>query len=954
MQFSYFEIKLAQLVQTVKIQYFNEEASMKNLVYFMMVSLLILGGCNQSLDSLERKTGATQKVRINLESGNADRSNRYRGSFDDVVNGGSVRLYYALDNTSEQMTQMNYDGSSWSVNLSMSIGTYRFRAEAFNHNDIMIFDTVTPRDYEITADTTSLNLGLQLNPIPLDTGNTPMPVITQIIKPSGYTQGEDLRIQFTAIAGATDSLEFRLAVSNADGEVGSKQENYSDIGRTEANGIATYNDDIAVWIPHGTTGNLTVQFSVESLTLQAVIQAQFELIEEQNNIVQDLFFMPVVDSYSLGAKENDANALAFYFNVASIEGFDSAVQFCDDSMGNCTDLPDIGETPTECYNNYNSWSNNCVQISGELTRPDLEPGKLQITFTSDSDQSITSSYEIDVPAGQLTDFVTDNIASYVSREPAFVITDAGKTVNLYDYSGHLNLYPDPGTTSYNINAKGTSRIEITSQNYYNSEDAWLGFTVSDVSGNTIYDSDSCCQHEIYLPQGQYTLTWRQIGGQIMNGITFWSYPVHVMKDDLQIVGIVGEGKIQKFPLTIGANQSKTYDFYKSPYIGPIAFVQDSTSENISLELTDSNGNPYIIDGVSLSGSGSLFIDDTVIPEGWYQLHINNGSEAEWSGVIAAYAGYSVPTNFTEANSFKGSDDNIPVYFIPPDYSPYYTLRNDSHSGSISYTLDTSYDCSRGKELTLVYNDTISVEVTNSSGSIGTAVGRGMLRLTPEECSNQNEMIVTNSGEQEFDLQIWLTPFEDNLVFDNVVLNEDFEDSPGTFSENLSLYDCEESSEFYVQNGTLTAFDNGCQADVNVTIEGAFMVEFDVKKEGPSNHGVWDFFVTINADQYYYSPRPTLLFDNEGDGSACLTFDQGGYECVSGSSKEGKLTIKFYSNKILMDFTDSMGVTIQREQMVADTLPFYKRISTSLAAYQDSPRSIDNLKITSTSAAPAAE
>jgi len=72
---------------------------MKNLVYFMMVSLLILGGCNQSLDSLERKTGATQKVTINLESGNADRSNRYRGSFDDVVNGGSVRLYYALDNT---------------------------------------------------------------------------------------------------------------------------------------------------------------------------------------------------------------------------------------------------------------------------------------------------------------------------------------------------------------------------------------------------------------------------------------------------------------------------------------------------------------------------------------------------------------------------------------------------------------------------------------------------------------------------------------------------------------------------------------------------------------------------------------------------------------------------------------------------------------------------------------
>jgi hypothetical protein len=116
---------------------------------------------------------------------------------------------------------------------------------------------------------------------------------------------------------------------------------------------------------------------------------------------------------------------------------------------------------------------------------------------------------------------------------------------------------------------------------------------------------------------------------------------------------------------------------------------------------------------------------------------------------------------------------------------------------------------------------------------------------------------------------------------------------------------------------------------------------------------------VTIEDQYYPPRPTLLFDKEGDGSACLSFDYwgGDHECFSGLSKEGKLTIKFYSNKILMDFTDSNDKTIQREQMVADTLPFSKRISTWLAAYQDSPRSIDNLRITSTTsltAIPAVE
>ena len=90
-----------------------------------------------------------------------------------------------------------------------------------------------------------------------------------------------------------------------------------------------------------------------------------------------------------------------------------------------------------------------------------------------------------------------------------------------------------------------------------------------------------------------------------------------------------------------------------------------------------------------------------------------------------------------------------------------------------------------------------------------------------------------------------------------------------------------------------------------------------------------------------------MFDSEGSGSVCLSIEKNfsqNYECTSNSTKEGKLTVSFNLNKISMNFISSNGVTIQKEKKVIEPLPLFKTISVWLAAYRDSPRSIDNIKI----------
>ena len=77
---------------------------MRNALYLLMISLLVLAGCNnQGLESTEQSVSRTHQVKISLGDDFSSRSNRYKGNYDDVTNGGQVTLYYAesSDNVTE-------------------------------------------------------------------------------------------------------------------------------------------------------------------------------------------------------------------------------------------------------------------------------------------------------------------------------------------------------------------------------------------------------------------------------------------------------------------------------------------------------------------------------------------------------------------------------------------------------------------------------------------------------------------------------------------------------------------------------------------------------------------------------------------------------------------------------------------------------------------------------------
>ena len=60
---------------------------------------------------------------------------------------------------------MKQIGTDWSVDLVLAVGQYTFWANAYDSDQEKIFETDTARSYQITTETESLNLGLQLNPI---------------------------------------------------------------------------------------------------------------------------------------------------------------------------------------------------------------------------------------------------------------------------------------------------------------------------------------------------------------------------------------------------------------------------------------------------------------------------------------------------------------------------------------------------------------------------------------------------------------------------------------------------------------------------------------------------------------------------------------------------------------------------------------------------------------------
>ena len=130
---------------------------MKIVLYLLIIGLFVLNGCNnQSLESTEQSVSKIHQVKISLGDDFSNRSNRYKGNYDDVINGGSVILHYSFpssDNVTELQTPMKPTGSDWSVNLTLATGTYTFWANAYDSDGVQIFETDNKRNHPIGANT---------------------------------------------------------------------------------------------------------------------------------------------------------------------------------------------------------------------------------------------------------------------------------------------------------------------------------------------------------------------------------------------------------------------------------------------------------------------------------------------------------------------------------------------------------------------------------------------------------------------------------------------------------------------------------------------------------------------------------------------------------------------------------------------------------------------------------
>ncbi len=383
---------------------------MRNALYLLLMSLFVLAGCNnQSLESTEQSVSKTHQIKISLGDDFSSRSNRYKGNYNDVINGGSVVLYYAFqsaDNTTVELSgNMSPSGGDWTVDLTLATGEYTFRAEAFNSGKVKIFDTDTARTFQITTATTSLSLGLQLNPILEDVSGTPMPIITQLSKPSSYFPGTKMKIGFTVKGSHDDRLNFFAnAVIPAPDNSSNAQNvnNYStstDLSPSTSDNLSTYQDNITLDIPADATGPLTVVFGVDSETLQSGSYLQFT-VNQAVGVKGDnstLVFVPTVDKFKLtfNADESSSNSLKYSFEIEGNQGFSDNVSFQFDN--------NVSAFATVTLDNSSNYGSN--ERAGILYRSVLSPGKLKITFTKNGGQ-FSYSYEYDVPGGSTTEVNT--------------------------------------------------------------------------------------------------------------------------------------------------------------------------------------------------------------------------------------------------------------------------------------------------------------------------------------------------------------------------------------------------------------------------------------------------------------------------------------------------------------------------------------------------------------------
>jgi len=696
---------------------------MKSALYLLIVSLLALSGCyNQLDDSVEKSITKDKQVRINLGK---RFSSRYKGSYNDVVSGGSVQLFYSLDNGTEKSEMMENTGSNWAVNLTLSVGTYTFRAEAYNGpggQGELIFDTLAPKTYEITPQTSQLNLGLQLNPIMEDVGDTPMPVITQIAKPAGYLPGYAMNVRFKVVGGANDNLSFHLALSdNQSNQIVSNEMASSDAANSSSGALNIYEDMIGVMVPYGTDGQLTVEFSVSSHTLERSANAQFR-VEGAVDVAgteSTLVFMPQAE-FSLGVRDDTAaNTIIYSMKLSGHEDFHDNVTFAYD---------DPTVTASAILNSYTD--NQVDERVGELYRENMDAGTMTITFTS-TDGNFTTSYDFEVPSGPSTQFSTDN--SLIGGECAQCDEDNpvaatlsgidGAVVELYHHD-YIEFAPQE---THDLTTDGSVGFYLDAWEN-GAGDGHYDIEITDGMDAVVWDSNSN-DYEFYLSAGTYTIAFTAIG-TINDGVAGIEIdPVHALEQDDGSMDAVNYSIDGAITTSLASGTTDTRDIYFNQQAGLLAIVQDNASDLLSLKLLREDGTEV----KSARGDMILGYGHTELSSGSYQLEIYNDTGADWNGRLVAYETFGdsvVVTTPDGINFYKGEH----VYM-------------EATYDSV-FVVDVSQQCMNGQVVRVYSGDPQDLD----GNSISSIDDDGNTIVTSANCSQPFQMAVTAGDYLEFTLK----------------------------------------------------------------------------------------------------------------------------------------------------------------------------------------------------------
>ena len=162
----------------------------------------------------------------------------------------------------------------------------------------------------------------------------------------------------------------------------------------------------------------------------------------------------------------------------------------------------------------------------------------------------------------------------------------------------------------------------------------------------------------------------------------------------------------------------------------------------------------------------------------------------------------------------------------------------------------------------------------------------------------------------------------------------------------------EEQRISFQDGKAISINNGCFMLLNKDIEGEVFLEIGVSaeqidQEGYQNHEHWDFNI-----KWMHNLNIILLFDKNG-------YDRIGYvesplgimdvnkiifNEMSSTTKNGKIQLSIFEKGFQAKYLDSVGNEISISNSDIDN-PYSKFLLLGLAAFSNSPRMVDNLKIT---------